>query len=84
MKERMEEHTHIAVKKDEYKKLKEQAELYKEALSKTRYAIHTQISTMNHQENTNLERSYMKGILFASKMINRYFNKVVERLEEPK
>jgi|SRR5699024_9779629 len=51
---------------------------YREAIKKVRYAMHTQISSINHQENTKLEREYIKGILFASKMVDRYFSKALE------
>lgn len=57
------------------KELEKQIQRYKEALDNTRYSIHTQLSTMNHKENTELERSYMKGALFASRMMDRYFKK---------
>ena len=63
---------------EELLKLNEQNKRYREAIRKTKYAIHTQISSINHQENTELERKYLAGIMFASRMMDRYFNKALE------
>jgi len=54
-------------------KIEQQNKRYREAIKKTRYAIHTQVSSINHQENTELENQYIRGMSFSMDMINRYF-----------
>lgn len=58
--------------------LEQQNKRYREALKNTKYAIHTQISSINHKENTELENQYIRGMTFSMDMINKYFDEALE------
>ncbi|WP_163526629.1 hypothetical protein [Halobacillus ihumii] len=58
---------------DERYALQNQFEQQQKALNKFHYTCYTQTCTMNHMDNTEWEKGYMRGVGFGREIAERYF-----------